>query len=37
MAMRAPLATPEYKVLGYTALLLLLFLLSMAVVSFLRS
>ena len=37
MAIRAHLADPELKVLGFTALLLLLLLLGMAVVSFLRS
>lgn len=37
MAMRAPLATPELKVLGFTALLLLLLVLGTAAVAFLRS
>ena len=36
MAMRASLAGPELKVLGFTALLLLLLVVGMAVVSLLR-
>ena len=36
MAMRSQLAGPELKVLGYTALMLLLLLLGMAVASMLR-
>lgn len=36
MAIRSHLVAPEIKLLGFTALMLLLLLLGMAVVSFLR-